>query len=49
MQTKNTDFIYRNDLDKACFQYVIRLVFKTLVRLVFKRFNKKTIGQGFER
>ena len=21
MQTENTDFIYRNELDKACFQY----------------------------
>ena len=21
MQTRNTDFIYKNDLDKACFQY----------------------------
>ena len=21
MQTGNTDFIYRNDLDKACFQH----------------------------
>ena len=21
MKTENTDFIYRNDLDKACFQY----------------------------
>ena len=21
MQTGNTDFIYRNELDKACFQY----------------------------
>ena len=21
MQTRNTDFIYRNELDKACFQY----------------------------
>ena len=23
MQTRNTDFIYRNDLDKTCFQHVM--------------------------
>ena len=23
MQTGNTDFIYRNEIDKACFQYDI--------------------------
>ena len=23
MQTENTDFIYKNDLDKACFQHDI--------------------------
>ena len=28
MPTENTDFIYRNDLDKACFQHDIKHLIK---------------------
>ena len=42
MQTGNTDFIYRNELDKACFQYDMaygksRLSKKNSIRQSFKR------------
>ena len=35
MQTGNTDYIYKNDLDKACFQH-------EMVDGKFKDLNKKT-------
>ena len=42
MQTGNTDFIYRNELDKACFQHdmawqIKRLSKKNSIRQSFKR------------
>ena len=42
MQTGNTDFIYRNELDKACFQHdmawqIKRLSKKNSIRQRFKR------------
>ena len=41
MQTGNTDFFYRNELDKACFQHGLWKI---------KRFNKKnTIRLSFKR
>ena len=35
MKTGNTDFIYKNDLDKACFQY-------DMAYDKFKDLNKRT-------
>ena len=43
MQTGNTNFIYRNELDKACFQHVMglwkikKLRKKISIRKIFKR------------
>ena len=33
MKTENKDFIYKNELDKACFQHMIWLVVKQKIQL----------------
>ena len=42
MQTGNTDCIYRNELDKACFQHDMAYVLKRFSR-------KKSVRQTFKR
>ena len=37
MQTRNTDFIYKNELDEACFQHV-----KAINMILLKRLVKRT-------
>ena len=39
MQTGNLDFIYKNELDKACFQHDMLLTWYGVWQI--KRFNKK--------
>ena len=55
MQTGNTDYIYKNDLDKACFQHDMAYgKYKDLAKraesdklsMVYKFFNKKSAGSG---
>ena len=43
MQTGDTDFIYRNELDKACFQH--DMAYGKSKELA----NKKSIRQSFKR
>ena len=42
MQTENTGFIYKNELDKACFQH-------DMAYIMLKTHKKNTIRQSFKR
>ena len=47
MQTGNTDFIYRNELDKACFQH--DMAYRDKVLRNRQSFKKQTIRQSFKK
>ena len=44
MQTGNTDFIYKNELDKSCFQHDGYQ--RGLASMVYRFFDKKSKGSG---
>ena len=48
MQTGNTDFVYRNELNKACFQHDMAYdgCQRELASMVYKFFDKKSKGSG---
>ena len=47
MQTGSTDFIYRNELDKACFQHYFHMAYGKSKNLA--KSKKNSIRQSFKR